>query len=654
VTWGDGRRGITGVVSPANSLVGSNPHDFVGGRFEIGGDRLHPAGYIVSNVLLLSNGNFVILSPFWNSERGAVTWGSGNKGITGVISDDNSLVGNSARDLVGAGLPSPYSPPLPTGDFPFPTVTVLRNGNYLVESPRLGNVTWVSGSSGQTWDGRGTITPQNSVPSSKTQYYTSDSIIENSVDQTILVDSPGQDRIGSGFANPGQPTYGIAPSQDVTMSSAFLTRTLNTGTAVVLRASNDITVNSPITVSAGGHGGALTLEAGRSINLSANITTDNGALTLIANDELANGVVDSQRDPGNAAITMAPGTSLDTGAGNLTVELRDGAGLSHPDSVAITLQTVSAGSVWVSNDGPSVGSDVQLGTVTSSGSQFYANPHGITRVTGNLTAADSSIRFSDAVAVSDGVAITAGTDATFFAGSGLQAFALGSGSRFGNVNHTGSGTLQVSSGLNMTGSLINQAGIFDANNEPVSVTGMAAILDGTYRAGTAPQNFSAGVTIAGGVFTSSGGPMNVSGGITLVGGLLRGVGSVDTLTARGGSVAPGSDAPGVLTVGGAVTLNAATTVSILLNGLAVGSGYSQLVVGGPLDLGGSTLSLTFGFVPPVGSSFEILSNTGSAPIRGTFNGLAEGAVFTASGYQFQITYQGGTSRNSVVLTRLIS
>ena len=54
----------------------------------------------------------------------------------------------------------------------------------------------------------------------------------------------------------------------------------------------------------------------------------------------------------------------------------------------------------------------------------------------------------------------------------------------------------------------------------------------------------------------------------------------------------------------------------------------------------------------MGSRFEILTNTGAAPITGTFAGLAEGAVFTQGGYQFQITYQGGTGGDSVVLTRL--
>ena len=88
-----------------------------------------------------------------------------------------------------------------------------------------------------------------------------------------------------------------------------------------------------------------------------------------------------------------------------------------------------------------------------------------------------------------------------------------------------------------------------------------------------------------------------------------------------------------------------------LQGTDSGS-YTQLVVSGAINLGGSMLSLNVGFEPPVGSSFEILTNTGAAPISGTFAGLDEGAVFTQSGYLFQITYQGGTGSDSVVVTRL--
>ena len=140
-------------------------------------------------------------------------------------------------------------------------------------------------------------------------------ISDDPADQSFV--AAGNGLVTVGLPDPNLFSYARGQAQSVTVTPQFLTSTLNSGTAVVLQASNDITVNDPITVSAGGNGGALTLQAGRSIVLNANITTDNGALTLIANDELANGVVDAERDPGNAVISMAPGTSLDTGAGAL-------------------------------------------------------------------------------------------------------------------------------------------------------------------------------------------------------------------------------------------------------------------------------------------------------------------------------------------------
>ena len=68
VTWGNGSTGVSGTVSAANSLVGSNPGDYVGGVM----------------VTPLSNGNYVVESPNWNGNRGAATWGNGSTGISGT------------------------------------------------------------------------------------------------------------------------------------------------------------------------------------------------------------------------------------------------------------------------------------------------------------------------------------------------------------------------------------------------------------------------------------------------------------------------------------------------------------------------------------------------------------------------------------------
>jgi hypothetical protein len=146
--------------------------------------------------------------------------------------------------------------------------------------------------------------------------------------------------------------------------------------------------------------------------------------------------------------------------------------------------------------------------------------------------------------------------------------------------------------------------------------------------------------------------MSVSGPVTVTGGTFGGAGAVDALTVYRGTVAPGTADPGVLAVGGSVTFDLLTTFSALLAGTDAGSGYSQLLAGGPLDLGGSALGLVLGFAPPVGADFTLLATADPGGVVGTFAGLPEGAVFTQGGYQFQITYQGGGSGSGVVLTRL--
>jgi len=138
VTWGDGVSGITGAVSAANSLVGSQYNDQVGSN----------------GVTALSNGNYLVLSPFWDNgarvDVGAVTWGSGTGGVIGAVSALNSLVGSTASDGVGGA-----------------GVIQLTNGNYVVTSVLWNNggildagaVTWGSGTGGVT----GAVTALNSL-----------------------------------------------------------------------------------------------------------------------------------------------------------------------------------------------------------------------------------------------------------------------------------------------------------------------------------------------------------------------------------------------------------------------------------------------------------------------------------------------------------
>jgi hypothetical protein len=142
VTWGSGTAGVSGDVSPTNSLVGSTANEDIG-----------------DGVTALSNGNYVVSSPYWHNGAGAVTWGSGTAGVSGIVSATNSLVGSKANDQVGSGEGSP------SGNVG--GVTALSNGNYVVSSPNwhkfTGAVTWVNGTAGV----RGTVSAANSLVGSK-------------------------------------------------------------------------------------------------------------------------------------------------------------------------------------------------------------------------------------------------------------------------------------------------------------------------------------------------------------------------------------------------------------------------------------------------------------------------------------------------------
>ncbi|HEY2413879.1 MAG TPA: dockerin type I domain-containing protein [Pirellulaceae bacterium] len=141
-TFGGGVTGAAGLISDANSLVGTAAGDQVG----IG-------------ALVLSNGNYVVLSPNWDdgdvTDVGAATFGNGQTGVSGPVNEANSLVGRMANDRVGWG--SSFSP----------YATSLTNGNYLIDSPSwddgsivdAGAVTFGNGVSGVA----GTVNADNSL-----------------------------------------------------------------------------------------------------------------------------------------------------------------------------------------------------------------------------------------------------------------------------------------------------------------------------------------------------------------------------------------------------------------------------------------------------------------------------------------------------------
>jgi filamentous hemagglutinin family protein len=330
VTWGNGVTGTVGIVSDANSLVGSTSFDYVGW----------------SGVTLLSGGNYLVNTQNWSNgsalAAGAVTWGSGTVGVKGVISATNSLVGSASGDMVGSG-----------------GIIALSNGNYLVNSPNwsngsaftVGAVTWGNGAAGI----QGAISATNSLVGSTSGDMVGSGGITVLSNGNYLVKAPQWDN-GSivdagtlfyGLGDPSRVGYANMSGLSLTLNPSTITQMLNQGTSVILQANNDLTVNSAVmtTLNPGGvTAGNLTLSAGRSLLINADINTAGGSLTLIANDLVANGVVAANRAAGAAVISQAAGTTLNTGSGLLTVDLRNGG-----TGAGITLGNVISGALNVNS-----------------------------------------------------------------------------------------------------------------------------------------------------------------------------------------------------------------------------------------------------------------------------------------------------------------
>lgn len=121
VTWCSGETGCTAAVSASNSLVGGRPGDHAG----------------EDGISIMQNGSYLVRSSAWNNDQqhdaGAVTWCNGDGGCSGVITTTNSLVGNSFQDRVGSE-----------------AILELANGNYLVNSPAWDYDATVSGSISNT------------------------------------------------------------------------------------------------------------------------------------------------------------------------------------------------------------------------------------------------------------------------------------------------------------------------------------------------------------------------------------------------------------------------------------------------------------------------------------------------------------------------
>jgi len=352
--------------------------------------------------------------------------------------------------------------------------------------------------------------------------------------------SPGTDEIS--IAN---SSFAFSPADSFAITPTTIFSILNAGTNVLLQANNDIVLSSALSVNASGDGGDLILEAGRSIQISANIFTDNGSLSLNANSDSAD---PTNRDAGNANITIGNGVTINTGTGDF---------IANIGSLGATGAVTNSGTIILNGTANQVTGDfVNNGSV-------------------NLNAGALNITGNTAVATASQLNINAGT----FSVTGDLTV---NGNLLNNANVTAPATTLLSGGVyqgsgTLIGNLNNTSGVVSPGNSPGTIN-----IIGDYTQGSdGTLNMELGGLVAGSGYDV----LNVTGTATLAGAI--------NVSLFGGFVPA---------AGNSFSLINADSVIGSFSSLNLPSGYSFIANYNPASFGLSLSSLILPpAIPPIAS-----------------------------------------------------
>ncbi len=318
VTWANGITGITGFLNSSNSLIGSHPNDNVGGA---------------NKITVLTNGNYVISSENWDNDAavdaGAATWANGLTGITGIVDQNNSLVGTTTDDRLAY------------------IVTPLSNGNYVVSSPiwnngsaAVGAVTWGNGSIGIS----GPVNSINSLVGSHMLDYVGWVIpLDNG---NYLVTMPEWDNTGPGNSK-GALTWGngATGTAGIVSSANSLVGTMQgdiVGLDILTSAQNYLAISNYWDNGSITDAGAITIGS-TSSGVSGEVTNcnsvtgkvaDNGSRLKVSVSDVFNYVIVGQASPNMVSILQPSAAGMPSTAdsafaninGNVAVPLVTNAG----------------------------------------------------------------------------------------------------------------------------------------------------------------------------------------------------------------------------------------------------------------------------------------------------------------------------------------
>lgn len=222
----------------------------------------------------------------------------------------------------------------------------------------------------------------------------------------------------------------------------------------------------------------------------------------------------------------------------------------------------------------------------------------------------------------------------------------GTGTSFfvGNMLNTASGSVELGN---------PSTGLYEANSD-----------DGGIYVNRGQFEIGANVTVSapfGATFTQARGYLWVAGKlvssaspilIRVTGGTLKGAGAIENGDVQnvGGTVAPGDNRVGILTIGGDYRQGAGGILAIQVTGAQPGTGYDRLALaqspfaGGDALLGGTLAIQGAGFTPAIGQAFGILTVPLGHARTGTFATVTGRQA--GGGRQYLVRY--GTRRVNLV------
>ncbi len=315
-----------------------------------------------------------------------------------------------------------------------------------------------------------------------------------------------------------------------------------------------------------------------------------------------------------------------------------------------------AGGTFTGQTGPvTVGSSTLAGAVTLSSGTLIA-PSGTFSVYGNW-AQTSGTTFTSG---------TGGNTVTFTMPSslspGTQTINSGGGSNssFNNINHAGSGILQITTNALVTnGTFTNNTGSgnFDANGQSHTVTGLATVLASSYLPKTAQQTFNGGLTINGSTATFNGlvNSLVSATNVTITSGTLTAPGSSGTFTVSGNFSNSGvfTNSSGTVTFNGTAsgnTISGSLTTTNEFYNLTVNGSAGGWIFSNSADIKNNVLLTTGSLTGPTAGNLNVglnWTNNGGSFTPSTSTVTFYGAVAQAiKGSAAAQTFYNVTTANS--------